>query len=63
MIASSRVFYPGHDRPFRLDREQISYLQRPFNLEVTNSTEGLGEMSLTFKVLAACPVNINTVQK
>ena len=63
MVASSRVFYPGHDRPFRLEGDQISYLEGPFNIEVTNSTEGLGETSLTFKVLAACPVNINTVQK
>jgi glyoxylase-like metal-dependent hydrolase (beta-lactamase superfamily II) len=63
MIASSRIFYPGHDRPFRLDGDRISYLEGPFNIEVTNSTEGLGETSLTFKVLAARPVNINIVQK
>lgn len=63
MVASSRVFYPGHDRPFRLDGDQISYLEGPFNLEVINSTEGLGETSLTFKVLGTRPVNINTVQK
>ena len=63
MVSSSRVFYPGHDRPFRLDGDQISYLEGPFNIEVTNSTEGLGETSLTFKVIAARPVNINTIQK
>ena len=63
MVASSRIFYPGHDRPFRLDGDQISYLEGPFNIEVVNSTEGLGETSLTFKVLAARPVNINIVQK
>ena len=43
--------------------DQISYLEGPFNIEVTNSTEGLGETSLTFKVLAARPVNINMVPK
>ena len=63
MVASSKIFYPGHDRPFRLEGDQISYLEGPFNIEVINSTEGLGETSLTFKVLAARPVNINTVQK
>ena len=63
MVASAQIFYPGHDRPFRLDKDQISYLEGPFNIEVTNSTEGLGETSLTFKVLAARPVNINIVQK
>ncbi len=63
MVASAKVFYPGHDRPFRWDGDQVSYLQGPFNLEVINSTEGGGETSLTFRVLAARPVNINTVQK
>ena len=63
MLASSKIFYPGHDRPFRLEGDQISYLEGPFNIEVINSTEGLGETSLTFKVLATRPVNINTVQK
>ena len=63
MVTSAQIFYPGHDRPFRLDGDQISYLEGPFNIEVTNSTEGLGETSLTFKVLAARPVNINIVQK
>ena len=63
MVASAKVFYPGHDRPFRLDGDKISYLEGPFNLEVINSTEGGGETSLTFKVIPARPVNINTVQK
>ena len=63
MVASAQIFYPGHDRPFRLDKDQISYLEGPFNIEVTNSTEGLGETPLTFRVLAARPVNINIVQK
>ena len=63
MVASSRIFYPGHDRPFRLNGGQISYLEGPFHIEVINSTEGLGETSLTFKVLAARPVNVNIVQK
>ena len=63
MVDVSRVFYPGHDRPSRLDGDEISYLEGPFNLEIINSTEGLGETSVTFRVLGARPVNINTVQK
>ena len=63
MVSAARVFYPGHDRPFQLDGGQISYLEGPFSIEVTNSTEGLGETSLTFRVLATRPANINTVQK
>ena len=27
MVASAKVFYPGHDRPFRLDGDKISYLE------------------------------------
>ena len=63
MVHSSRVFYPGHDRPFRLEGEAISYLHGPTNLEVFNSTEGGGVASLTFTVSAVRQVNINTVQK
>ena len=63
MVDSARIFYPGHDRPFRLDGDQISFLEGPFHIEVTNSTEGGGETSLTFKVLATRPVSINIVQK
>jgi glyoxylase-like metal-dependent hydrolase (beta-lactamase superfamily II) len=63
MVSTSRVFYPGHDRPFRLEGGRIDYLHGPANLEVTNSTEGLGSTSLTFTVNAARPVNINPVQK
>ena len=63
MIDSSRVFYPGHDRPFRLDGDQIDYLHGPTAIEVVNSTQGLGTTSLTFTVNATRPVVINTVQK
>ena len=63
LVGSSSVFYPGHDRPFRVDGDQINYLHGPANIEVINSTEGLGTTSLTFTVLANRPININTVQK
>ncbi len=63
MVHSSKVFYPGHDRPFRLDGEEISYLHGPSNIEVFNSTEGSGSASLTFTVSALRPVNIDIVQK
>ena len=63
MLHSSQIFYPGHDRPFRLDDENISYLHGPSGIEIFNSTEGLGTTSLTFTVSAARPVNIDTVQK
>ena len=63
MVHTSRVFYPGHDRPFRLEDERINYLHGPGNIEVFNSTEGGGAASLTFTVNAVRPVNIDTVQK
>ena len=42
MVASSNVFYPGHDRPFRVEGDEIAYLHGPANIEVMNSTEGGG---------------------
>ena len=63
MVHSSKVFYPGHDRPFRLEGEEINYLHGPSNIEVYNSTEGSGIASLTFTVSGIRPVNIDIVQK
>jgi len=63
MVASAKVFYPGHDRPFRLEGDKIEYLEGPHSLEITNSTEGLGTTALSFTVIDARPVNINMVQK
>lgn len=63
MLHSSQVFYPGHDRPFRLTDKNVSYLHGPGNIEVFNSTEGGGAVSMTFTVNALRQVNIDTVQK
>ena len=63
MVESSNVFYPGHDRPFRLDGEEINYLHGPANIEVTSSTEGGAPASLTFTVHPQRHVNIDIVQK
>ncbi|MSQ06415.1 MAG: MBL fold metallo-hydrolase [Dehalococcoidia bacterium] len=63
ILDTSKVFYPGHDRPFRLAGEEISYLHGPEHIEVFNSTEGGGTASLTFTVNAVRKVNIDTVQK
>ncbi len=61
-LDASRVFYPGHDRPFRLDGEEISYLHEPTAVEVRDTNKG-GGAALTFRVIAKRPVNIDTVQK
>ena len=61
-MESVETIYPGHDRPFRLDGDQISYLEGPINIEIANSTEGLGETSLTFKVLDAGPATVQISQ-
>jgi len=63
MLDASRVFYPGHDRPFRLDGEEISYLHEPTAVEVRDTNEGGGAAALTFRVIAKRPVNIHTIQK
>lgn len=63
MLDASHVFYPGHDRPFRLDGGEISYLHGPNVVEVTDSNEGGGAAALTFRVTSKRPVNIDTIQK
>ena len=63
MVASSNVFYPGHDRPFRVEGDEISYLQGTPNIDVLNSTEGGATASLTFTVSPARTVNVSIVQK
>lgn len=63
MAAACNIFYPGHDRPFRLEGDEINYLQGPPNIEVMSSTEGGATASLTFTVAAARTVNVNIVQK
>ena len=63
MLDSSSVFYPGHDRPFRVDGEQISYIDGAGNIEITDYNEGGGAASLTYTVSARREPNINTVQK
>ena len=55
MVASSRVFYPGHDRPFRVDDERIVYLHGPENIHVMDSTEGGGSASLTLPFPPSTP--------
>ena len=63
MIDTSQTFYPGHDRPFSFTDGDIKYLEGPEHIEVINSTDGGGSVSLTFTVHAQRPVNINIVQK
>ena len=63
MLDSSRVFYPGHDRPFRLDGQEISYLEGPTQIEFTTTNEGGAAPALVYRVLARREPNIDTVQK
>jgi len=63
MVAASNVFYPGHDRPFRVEGDEINYLEGPENIHVIDSTEGGGTASLTFTVAASRTVNVDIVQK
>ncbi len=63
MLDASSVFYPGHDRPFRLDGEDIGYLHGPSEVEFVNANDGGGVTAVTYKVYPERPVNINTIQK
>ena len=62
MLDSSRLFYPGHDRPFRLDGQEISYLDGPSHIEVTADHEGGSAPSLTYTVRPHREPNIDLVQ-
>ena len=63
MLASSHVFYPGHDRPFRLDGDEITYLHGPSEIQVEANLEGGGSTALTYRVHSHREVNVDTVQK
>jgi N-acyl homoserine lactone hydrolase len=63
MVSSSNVIYPGHDRPFRIEGDEVTYLHGPANIEVMNSTEGGATASLTFTVSPKRQVNVDIVQK
>ncbi len=63
MVHTSNVFYPGHDRPFRLEDQNINYLHGPENIQVFSSTDGGATASMTFTVGPNRHVNIDMVQK
>ena len=63
MIDGSSLFYPGHDRPFRLTDGNIDYLGGPEQIEFVTSNEGGAAPKLVYTVLAKRPPNIDLVQK
>ena len=63
MLAASDVFYPGHDRPFRLEGEDLSYLHGPMGLEVEANVEGGGSSSLTYTVHSHRKPTIDLMQR
>jgi N-acyl homoserine lactone hydrolase len=64
MLDQSKVFYPGHDLPFRLEAgNDISYLHGPTQIEVVDSNETGKVTAVTFRVNADRVANIDTVQK
>ena len=62
MLDTSNIFYPGHDRPFRIDGDKINYLHGPTQIEFTTSNEGGAATTLVHTVLAKRPVNVDLVQ-
>ena len=63
MIAASNVFYPGHDRPFRLEGDALTYLHGPMGLEVEANVEGGGSSSLTYTVHSHRKPTIDLMQR
>jgi hypothetical protein len=57
------IFYPGHDRPFKLDGDEINYLEGPTQIEIVGNLEGGGVTALNYKVQAVREPNISIVQK
>ena len=63
MLDSSKVFYPGHDRPFKLDGDKIDYLNGPTVIEVYGNNEGGEAPALAYRVSSHREPNIDLVQK
>ena len=63
MLDASSVFYPGHDRPFKVEGEKISYIDGPDRVELSDSNEGGEAIRLAYRVHQHRAVNIDTVQK
>jgi len=63
MLEVSSVFYPGHDRPFKLEGDEINYLEGPTQIEIVGNVEGGGVTALNYKVHAVREPNISIVQK
>ena len=64
ILDSSDVFYPGHDRPFRLSDGQVEYLHGPTQVEIVVSNEGnTVAPSLAYTVHSVREPNIQLVQK
>jgi glyoxylase-like metal-dependent hydrolase (beta-lactamase superfamily II) len=63
MVASAEVFYPGHDRPFTLEGDQVGYLEGPIGMEVTGYVDGGAPSAMTYVVHPTREPNIDPVQK
>ena len=67
MVDSSNVFYPGHDRPFRLDQVNgggVQYLHGPTQVEVFASNDGANiAPSMTYNGQSTRKPNIDLVQQ
>ena len=64
ILDASDVFYPGHDRPFRLSDGKVEYLHGPTQVEIVASNEGnTVAPSLTYTVHSVREPNIQLVQK
>ena len=60
---TASVIYPGHDRPFKLEGDEINYLEGPTQIEIVGNVEGGGVTALNYKVHAVREPNISIVQK
>jgi len=63
ILDTSKIFYPGHDRPFRIEGQTTTHLHGPSQIEVVDSNEGGHATALAYRVDSHRRVNHDPVQK
>ena len=63
MVDKSKIFYPGHDRPFKIGSSSIEYLEGPTDIEIVNSIGNSDLVGISYKVQRQLETNIEIMQK
>ena len=63
MVDTSKIFYPGHDRPFKIGSSSIEYIEGPTDVEIVNSIGNSEIVGVSYKVQRQLETNIEITQK